>query len=225
MTTALTVASQPGALTYMREAVVNPVSLSVVAFGTCIGAGMGGLVGAIIGATGTVLMGAATGLTGPVRRAIDSVRRERAKKKWVEVHRNRLKETGPVRTQQYLDLREIADRIAEHDPSFDVESLLDLFVDLSVEKQRCLDALRLCNGGDGGSSVMKSVMYREIYAQKNRLRDDLIDRMSSVEGQLEEIESLLRVVVVRVVMPAKVEDAEQRVAEMLEAEKALSELR
>src|SRR4051812_36463615 len=94
------------ALTYVRGALFNPVSLSVMAFAVCVGVGYAGLLGALVAMA--VFLGFGTTATRYrfVRRQLDRQFEYRVKQKREAERMKALKPAGPVRQQQYTDLRD-----------------------------------------------------------------------------------------------------------------------
>src|SRR5262249_47183886 len=140
------------ALTYVRGALFNPVSLSVMAFAVCVGVGYAGLMGALVSLVGFFALGSTSTKYRYVREQIDKQIEYRVRQKRESDRLRQLKPAGPVRQQQYCDLRDLVGEIertnAAEAQRFELQSLLDHFVILAVGHQRCLDALRFAGSND-----------------------------------------------------------------------------
>src|SRR6185503_12874373 len=104
------------ALMYVRGALFNPVSLSVMAFTVCVGVGYAGVVGAAIAVFVFMSLCATATRYGLVRRQLDKQYEYRRRQKREADRMKLLKPTGPVRQQQYSDLRDLVGDIERTDP-------------------------------------------------------------------------------------------------------------
>ncbi len=225
------------ALTYVRGALFNPVSLSVMAFAVCVGVGYAGLLGALVAMM--VFLGFGTGATRYkfVRKQLDRQFEYRVRQRREAERMRLLKPTGPVRQQQYTDLRDLVGEIERTDPDearrFELQELLDHFVRLAIGHQRCLDSLRLAGGSDLPrtlpiSETSRSVRRREIMARRLRHRDECVRRIERLSDELEAVDELVRLVAQRVACPPVDSDLdreiERRLWELDEVDAALSQL-
>ena len=103
------------ALTYVRGALFNPVSLSVMAFAVCVGVGYAGMLGALVAMLAFVALGTGATRYRYVRRQLDRQFEYRIKQKRESERLKLLKPTGPVRQQQYCDLRDLISDIERTD--------------------------------------------------------------------------------------------------------------
>src|SRR5438128_2671807 len=122
------------ALAYVRGALFNPVSMSMMAFAVCVGIGYAGFVGALVACVAFLTVGAWSTRLANVRHRREC---ERMRK---------LRPSGPLRQQQYCELRDLVAEIERTDADdaerFELQALLDQFVGLAVGHQRCVEALR-----------------------------------------------------------------------------------
>jgi hypothetical protein len=225
------------ALTYVRGALFNPVSLSVMAFAVCVGVGYAGMLGALLAMVAFLSVGATSTRYAFVRRALDKQFEYRQRQR-IEADRMRqLKPTGPVRQQQYCDLRDIVNEIERTDLAeakrFELQQLLDHFVTLAVSHQRCLDSLRLAGSSDLPRALPlpdphRSVRRREIMARRLRHRDECIRRIERLADELEAVDELVRLCAQRVACPAVDaeldREIERRLWELDEVDDALRQL-
>src|SRR5690242_18094247 len=130
------------ALTYVQGALFNPVSLSVMAFAVCVGVGYAGMLGALVAMVTFVALGATATRYKYVRHQLDKQFEYRLKQKREAERMKLLKPAGPVRQQQYADLRDLVNEIERTDAGeaqrFELQELLDHFVTLAVSHQKCL---------------------------------------------------------------------------------------
>jgi len=225
------------ALTYVRGALFNPVSLSVMAFAVCVGVGYAGMLGALIAMVTFLAVGTTATRYGFVRRALDKQFEYRVKQRREAERMKLLKPTGPVRQQQYCDLRDIVNEIERSDAAeakrFELEQLLDHFVQLAVSHQRCLDSLRLAGSSDLPRALPlpdphRSVRRREIMARRLRHRDECIRRIERLADELEAVDELIRLCAQRVACPSidseLDREIERRLWELDEVDDALRQL-
>src|SRR6478735_6340852 len=139
-------------LTYVRGALFNPVSLSVMAFAVCVGVGYAGMFGALIAVVAVAALGTSATKYEYVRQQLDKQFEYRVKQKREADRMKQLKPTGPVRQQQYCELRDLVSEIEKQDSReaqrFELQQLLDHFIGLAVSHQKCLDSLRLAGSSD-----------------------------------------------------------------------------
>lgn len=224
------------ALTYVRGALFNPVSLSVMAFAVCVGVGYAGLLGALIAMMVFMTVGASATRYRYVRRQLDKQFEYRVRQKREAERMKLLKPAGPVRQQQYVDLRDLVSEIERTDAAeaqrFELQELLDHFVRLACSHQRCLDSLRLAGSSDLPRMPMgdshRSARRREIMARRMRHRDECIRRIERLADELEAVDELVRLVAQRVACPQLDNDLdreiERRLWELDEVDDALKQL-
>ena len=225
------------ALTYVRGALFNPVSLSVMAFAVCVGVGYAGLLGALVAMMVFIGLGSAATKYRYVRRQLDKQFEYRVKQKREAERMKALKPAGPVRQQQYADLRDLVAEIERTDNAearrFELQELLDHFVKLSVSHQRCLESLRLAGSSDLPRALPltethRSARRREIMARRMRHRDECIRRIERLSDELEAVDELVRLVAQRVACPQLDNELdreiERRLWELDEVDDALKQL-
>ena len=225
------------ALTYVRGALFNPVSLSVMAFAVCVGVGYAGMLGAFIALTTFLVLGTVSTRYQFVRHQLDKQFEYRVKQKRETERMKQLKPTGPVRQQQYCDLRDLVNEIERTDPKeaqrFELQPLLDHFVGLAVSHQKCLDSLRLAGSSDLPRALPlpdphRSARRREIMARRMRHRDECVRRIERLADELEAVDELVRLCAQRVACPQLDgeldREIERRLWELDEVDAALNQL-
>jgi hypothetical protein len=225
------------ALTYVRGALFNPVSLSVMAFAVCVGVGYAGLLGAMVAMLAFLGLGTTATRYRYVRKQLDKQFEYRVRQKREAERMKALKPAGPVRQQQYIDLRDLVCEIERTDGGeakrFELQELLDHFVKLAGSHQRCLDSLRLAGSSDlpralPMADAHRSARRRDIMARRMRHRDECIRRIERLSDELEAIDELVRLVAQRVACPQLDHDLdreiERRLWELDEVDDALKQL-
>ena len=225
------------ALTYVRGALFNPVSLSVMAFAVCVGVGYAGMLGALVAMATFIALGTTATRYKYVRAQLDKQFEYRVRQKREADRMKLLKPAGPVRQQQYAELRDLVGEIERSDPSeaqrFELQDLLDHFVGLAVSHQKCLDSLRLAGSSDLPRvmplpDAHRSQRRREIMQRRLRHRDDCLRRIERIADELEAVAELVRLVAQRVACPQVSDDLdreiEKRLWELDEVDAALSSL-
>ena len=222
---------------YVRGAVGSPVCVATAVFAACVGLGFAGVYGAVVAMLAVMGLAAITSRYGAVRRHLDAqaALRERCRR---EAHRlKQLRPTGPVRQQQYIELRDLVEQIERTDTSeasrFELQDLLDHFVMLSLNHQRCLEALRLAGSHDlpqtiSISEATRSKRRREIMARRMRHREECLQRVERLADEIDATDELVRLVAQRVACPALDpeldREIERRLWELDEVEAALRQL-
>jgi hypothetical protein len=236
---ALVLASPGGqtALAYVKGALFNPVSLSVMAFAVCVGVGYAGLLGALVALGAFLTLGTMSTRARLVRRQLDRQVDYRLCQKREADRMRALKPAGPVRQQQYSDLRDLVTEIERTDATeaerFELQELLEHFVRLAVSHQKCLDSLRLGGGTDLPRSLPlpeahRSIRRREIMVRRMRHRDECVRRIERLADEIEAVDELVRLVAQRVACPQVDHELdreiERRLWELDEVDEALSQL-
>jgi hypothetical protein len=224
-----------GTLSYVGGAVTSPVCIAVAIFAACVGLGYAGVLGAILAMTTIVGLGATATRSSAVRRHIDQQRvmRERCRR---EIGRlKRLRASGPVRQQQYIELRDLVEHVERMDPTeaarFEMQDLLEHFIHLATTHQQCLDALRLAGSHDLPQTIplaSRSKRRREIQARRLRHREECLRQIDRLQDEMEAIDELVRLIAQRVACPHLEPDLEReierRLWELDEVDEALNQL-
>jgi hypothetical protein len=225
------------ALPYLRGAIFSPICISAAVFAACVGVGLAGVIGALIAIATIATLGASSTRYAVVRRHLDrqAQARERCHREAGRI--KKLRPTGPVRLQQYIELRSLVEEIERTDAPeaarFELQDLLEHFVLLAVSQQRCLDALRLVGSHDLPQSVpitdnSRSKRRREIQARRMRHREECLQRIDRLADEIEAVDELIRLVAQRVACPATDMDLDReidrRLWELDEVDAAMTQL-
>jgi hypothetical protein len=222
------------ALVYVRGALFNPVSMSMMAFAVCVGIGYAGAIGALVACVAFLAVGAWSTRFTFVRREIDRAFEANARHRRECERMRRLRPSGPLRQQQYCELRDLVAEIERTDANdaqrFELQALLDQFVNLAVGHQRCVDALRFA----GTSELLplpdsrKSTRRREILSRRMRHRDQCVRKIEELSDDIEAVDELVRLIAQRIAAPHLELDLdreiERRLWELDEVDAAMEQL-
>jgi hypothetical protein len=224
-------------LTYVRGAVASPVCVATAVFAACVGLGYAGLIGALLATLAVMTLGASTVRYRFVQRHLDHQAELRERSRREARRLKALRPTGPVRQQQYIELRDLVEEVERVDISdaqrFELQDLLDHFVHLATSHQRCLDSLRISGGTELPAAIpiteaTKSKRRREILMRRIRHRDECMRRIERLADELESVDELVRLVAQRAACPALEPDVdreiERRLWELDEMDAAMSQL-
>jgi len=223
-------------LGYLPGAVASPVCVAVALFAACLGVGYAGVVGAAVATALVLVFGALASRFRRVRSYLDEQTRLQLR---ADCHCRRLRQvrrTSPARLRHYEELRVMVDEIERIDPTeaarFELQDLLDHFVRLALDHQRCVDALRLSGAdalpaplpGDAGRSSRRAAIIQ----RRIQHRDACVRRMAQITDEVEGIDQLVRLVAQRTACPAlDVEperEIERRLWELDEIDAAMHQL-
>lgn len=227
----------PGtALSYVRGAVVSPVCISAAVFASCVGVGLAGVVGAMVAFLAVAVLVAMSTRYRFVRRHLDREAQTRIRCSRESRRVRLLRPAGPVRIQQYIELRTLVEETEKMDPPeaarFEMQELLEHFAMLANTHQRCLDALRLAGSHELPTSLpidpKRSKRRREIQARRMRHREACLARIDRLSEELEAVDELVRLVAQRIACPVDDLDMDReidrRLGELDEIDDALMQL-
>jgi len=223
-------------LTYIRGALASPLCVAIAVFTGCIGLGFAGIVGVLAAIIATAILGSLTTRYRFVRRHLD---RQAAARESVRIESARfraLRPAGVVRQAQYIELRDLVERVEADDPAeaarFELQDLLDYFVRTVTAHTRCLHALRLAGGELPIAVPMmdapRSKRRREIQARRIRHRDECLRRIEQLAEEIDATDELIRLVAQRVACPMLGSDEgreiDRRLWELDEVDAAMHQL-
>jgi hypothetical protein len=224
-------------LQYAGGAVGSPVCVATAVFAACAGLGFAGMYGAVMALITVIGLAALLSQNQTVRRHLDeqAAMRERCRR---EANRLKLlRPTGPVRQQQYIELRDLVEQVEHIDAAeaerFELQDLLDHFVRLSLHHQRYLEAVRMAGSNELPQAIpireaARAKRRSEILARRMRHRDECLARVDRLADELDAVDELVRLVAQRVACPAIEPDfereLERRLWEIDEVDAALRQL-
>lgn len=225
------------AVSYMRGALVSPPCIAAAVFAACVGLGYAGIIGALLAVIAVAGLTATTTKSKLVRKHLDRQAELHERSRRESYRLKQLRPSGPVRQQQYLELRALVEEIERMDSTdatrFELQDLLDHFVMLAVSHQKCLDALRLAGTNDLPQAIpisdaSKSKRRREIMMRRMKHREECLRKIDLIADELEAIDELIRLVAQRIACPALDHDhereIERRLWELDEVDAALNQL-
>jgi hypothetical protein len=175
-------------------------------FAGCLGLGYAGVLGAVTAVLAVVALGVNAARYRAVRRYIDEQARTRTRARRECQRMRQLRPAGATRQQHFNELRLLVEEVERIDAAeaarFELQDLLEHFVQVAVSHQRCSDALRMAGAnalpqatpiGD----VPRSSRRRELMQRRIRHRDECLRRMEKLVDELEGIDQLVRLVVQR----------------------------
>src|SRR5262249_31668710 len=224
-------------LHYVRGAVGSPVCVATAVFAACVGLGFAGIVGAMIAMVAVLTAGVSASKYECVRRHLDQQARLRERCRREATRLKQLRPTGPVRQQQYVELRDLVEQVERTDEGeaarFELQDLLDHFIRLALHHQRCLEAVRLSGSNDLPATLSlgeaaRSKRRREIMARRIRQREECRERVDRLTDEIDAVDELVRLVAQRSACPTIEPDLEReierRLWELDEVEAALRQL-
>jgi len=222
---------------YFRSSLTSVVPI-VASLSICFAIGYIGVLGALLAAFALVgICFAAATRSRFVQRCLDRQTANRARARRDSSRQRALGRAGAARQQQYSELRDLVDGIECSDPleaqRFELQELLDYFVQLSVGHQRCLESLRISGVVEPSATTPISEKPRAkdrhgIMARRSRHREQCTARIERIADEIESADELIRLVAQRVVCanldPLIDREIDRRLAELDEVDAALSQL-
>lgn len=226
----------PSGLTYIRGALASPPCVGLAVFAGCLGLGFAGLPGALLAIAMTAVLGSLTTRYQIVRRHLDRQAAERAALRIESARFRALRPTGIARQAQYVELRDLVERVEADDPAeaarFELQELLDYFVRDVVAHHRCLEALHVAGNELPIAVPMidppRSKRRRDIQARRIRHRDECLRRIERLSEEIDATGELIRLVAQRAACPAIASDLDReidrRLWELDEVDAAMQQL-
>jgi hypothetical protein len=206
-------------LVYAGGAIVSPVSVATLVFAACVGLGFAGVAGSIVAMAAVIGLAAMASRAGAIRRHLDAQAALRVRYRREAQRLKQLRPTGPVRQQQYVELRDLVEQVERSDPGdaarFELQDLLDHFVRLSLAHQRCLEALRLSSSHDlpavASEPPGRSNRRREIIARRIRHREECLARIDRLADEIDAADELIRLLAQRAACPTLDADLDREI--------------
>ncbi|HET9625355.1 MAG TPA: hypothetical protein VFP84_28500 [Kofleriaceae bacterium] len=224
-------------LEYVRGSAGSPICLSFAVFAGCVGLGYAGVIGAVLAVACVLAIGVHAARYRVVRRFVEDQARTRARASREARRVRRLRPAGATRQQHYDELRALVEEVERRDPGeavrYELQDLLEHFVDLAVSHQRCADALRLAGASALPNAfsvldVSRSARRRDILQRRIRHRDECLAMMAKLTDEIEGIDDLIRLVIQRVAAthaPVELDrELDRRLWELDEVDAAMRQL-
>jgi hypothetical protein len=231
-TSALAVTKPRSPTHYVRGAMLHPTSVTVLSTAVCFAACYAGLLAAMLTITGALVVAVGATRSAFVRGHLDAWAARQRHRQRDHVRTRRVEVAGPARSHQYRELADLVDEIEEADPKasarYELEGLLDQFVELARTHHRCVESLRFAPSGES-PFVERSRMRSDILARRVRRREETAKRIARLSDELASIEELLHLIAHSVATSPSSQDTdaelERRLWELDEVETAMAELR
>ena len=230
-------ATRSTGLQYLGGAIGSPFCIATAVFAACAGLGFGGMYGAMLALLAAIAGAAIASQSGVIRRHLDEQARQRERCRRESHRLKQLRPAGPVRQQQYTELRDLVEQVERTSPDeaarLELQDLLDHFVRLSLDHRRCLEAVRLASEHDLPATIsldeaVRSKRRREVMARRLRHREECLERVDRLADEIDAVDELVRLVAQRVACPAIEPDLEReierRLGELDDVEAALRQL-
>jgi hypothetical protein len=214
--------ASPSALSLRQSniayAFVSPLFGILAVLVPCLVGLYAGALAALVATASVVGLGATATRSPRVRRRLDRQVRRRARRRRDARRLAKLRATGTLREYQYVELRNLIETLEEADVErFDLDGLIERFVELSVIYERYCDALRLADFHDH-APPLPATPGSEIRARRVRHRERCIRDATRISDELEAIDELVHLIAQRVTCPLETPEGE------LEIERRLIEL-
>jgi hypothetical protein len=212
------------------------VTLCAALFAGCIGLGYAGVVGAAIAVLAVIGFATHAARFHRVRRMIDHQAEARARAKRECQRQKLLRPTGPTRQQHYEELRALVEHVERLDQAeaarFELQDLLDHYIRIAINHQRCSDALRMAGANTLPAAPTdlpaRSRRRRDLMQRRIRHRDECTRQIQTLADELEATDELIRLVAQRAACPALDNDIDReidrRLWELDELDHALDQL-
>src|SRR6185312_6436301 len=232
MSTSALACTQPRSPThYVRGAMLHPTSVTVLSTAVCFAACYAGLFAAMVTVVAAPLIANGATRSPFVRRHLDTWAARQRHRQRDHVRTRRVEIAGPARAHQYRELADLVEEIEEADPNasnrFELDGLLDQFVELARCHHRCVESLRFAPSGDS-PFIERSRMRSDILARRVRRREDTARRIAKLSDELASIDELLHLIAHSVATspgsPDIDAELDRRLWEIDEVESAMAEL-
>ena len=216
---------------YVRGAMLHPTSVTVLSTAVCFAACYAGMFAAMVTVVGALMIAVGATRSPFVRRHLDGWAARQRHRQRDHMRTRRVEIAGPARAHQYRELADLVEEIEEADPNasnrFELEGLLDQFVELARCHHRCVESLRFAPSGDS-PFIERSRMRSDILARRVRRREDTARRIAKLSDELAAIDELLHLIAHHVAAtPFSADTAaelDRRLWELDEVESAMAEL-
>jgi hypothetical protein len=216
---------------YVRGALFHPMSIPIVSTALYFAVCYAGVLAAVLTAVGAIALAAVSTRSAFVRAQLDRWAAGQRQRQRDRVRMRRVEVCGPARAHQYRELSDLAEEIEAIDanaPSrYDLEGLLEQFVETSRAHHRCVESLRFAPAGDA-PFVERSRMRSDIQARRVRRREDTTKRIAELADELAAIDEMLHLIAHSVHTSGSATDVraelDRRMWELDEVDSAMAEI-
>jgi hypothetical protein len=182
---------------YVRGALFHPMSVPIVSTALYFAVCYAGVLAAVLTAVSAIAIAAVATRSAFVRAQLDHWAAGQRQRQRDRVRMRRVEVCGPARAHQYRELSDLAEEIEAVDanaPSrYDLEGLLEQFVETGRAHHRCVESLRFAPAGDA-PFVERSRMRSDIQARRVRRREDTTKRIAELSDELAAIDEMLHLI-------------------------------
>ena len=216
---------------YVRGALFHPMSIPIVSTALYFAVCYAGVLAAVLTAVGAIALAAVSTRSAFVRAQLDRWAAGQRQRQRDRVRMRRVEVCGPARAHQYRELSDLAEEIEAIDanaPSrYDLEGLLEQFVETSRAHHRCVESLRFAPAGDA-PFIERSRMRSDIQARRVRRREDTTKRIAELADELAAIDEMLHLIAHSVHTSGSATDVraelDRRMWELDEVDSAMAEI-
>ncbi len=216
---------------YVRGALFHPMSVPIVSTALYFAVCYAGVLAAVFTAIGAIAIAGLAARSAFVRAQLDQWAASQRRRQRDRFRMRRVEVCGPARAHQYRELSDLAEEIESVDPSasnrFELEGLLEQFVESSRAHHRCVESLRFAPAGDA-PFVERSRMRSDIQARRVRHREDTTKRIAELSDDLSAIDEMLHLIAHSVHTTGSATDVraelDRRLWELDEVDNAMAEI-
>jgi hypothetical protein len=204
-----------------------PIVSTALYFAVC----YAGLVAAAMTAIGAIVIAVVVTRSAAVRVQLDQWAANQQLRQRDRLRMRRVEVCGPARAHQYRELSDLVEEIDHVDAKasnrYELEGLLDQFVETSRAHHRCVESLRFAPTGDA-PFVERSRMRGDIQARRVRRREESTQRIAELSDQLAAIDEMLHLIAHSVHSSSGASDVpaelERRMWELDEVDTAMAQI-
>ena len=193
--------------TYVGRAVCHPAATMLLFLGLFLGAWTGGAPGLLFGVIGGLALAASGSRLPACRRLLDEHVEARARRQRDVERERRLQRAGPLRRAEFAELTDLVDEIECSDSAqaerFELQGLLDYFVNLALSHQRLVEVMRRAERAplwEAGVARMHddiveaSRQRQDILLRRIHHRDECRTRAARMADELDAVSEFLHLV-------------------------------
>jgi hypothetical protein len=204
-----------------------PVVSTALYFAVC----YAGVLAAVFTAVGAIAVAAVAARSAFVRAQLDRWAAGQRQRQRDRFRMRRVEVCGPARAHQYRELSDLAQEIESVDANasnrFELEGLLEQFVETSRAHHRCIESLRFAPAGDA-PFIERSRMRSDIQARRVRRREDTTKRIAELADELSAVDEMLHLIAHSVHTTGNTTDVraeiDRRLWELDEVDTAMAEI-
>ncbi|HEY1548813.1 MAG TPA: hypothetical protein VGG28_13380 [Kofleriaceae bacterium] len=190
-----------------------------------------GVLAAIFTAVGAITIAAVATRSAYVRAQLDHWAASQRLRQRDRLRMRRVEMCGPARAHQYRELSDLAEEIEAIDANasnrYDLEGLLEQFVETSRVHHRCVESLRYAPAGDA-PFIERSRLRSDIQARRVRRREDTTTRIAELSDELSAMDEMLHLIAHSVQTTGSATDVraelDRRLWELDEVDHAMAEI-